>query len=293
MSPFFLALSLGLFLVPQFREALQTTTSIWIARKPQPGIPAHTFHALAAAAQREHDAGTLAFLAMRSQDKEESVRLAEQAVALDPGLTWILSVAGSPRSQISDAWLERLERWDPENAFPYVLHADILTLPAALSASRISEEMLTTNTEFRKLMARAFAAGHYDSYLDRRLDLDREVMRRHNIGDPLLLLVGFQSHAVPHFYMDYSAQAYAHWLMAEAEVMARKGNLQAAADQYNQICWFGEKLEASAAETSNGTRLQKMACPKLVTILLKQRKREQAAMLSGSMLHLGSAPEFP
>src|SRR5215831_2994108 len=195
LSPLVLVLSLSMFLVPEFRQALKTTTSMWIAGDPDPGLPPRTFQKLQKRAEQEHDAQTLAFLAMRSNDAVTSLRLADQAVALDPGLTWIFAGLLFPAASQR---VEQLEHWDPENAVPYLRHADFIEWSAQAAQKKdqrtILEEMRTGKTKFRALMQRGFAAPRYNSYLDRRLRLDREVMRKQGIAEPMLLLSGLQRH---------------------------------------------------------------------------------------------------
>src|SRR5262249_48998688 len=163
LSPLFLALSLAIFLLPQFREALRTTTSMWIAGHPLPELSASRFQSLQSLAERQHDAQTLAFLALRAHDKQNSSRLAEEAVAMDENLTWILAefpIWDRDHLQIVLQRFERLERWDPDNALPFLLHADCLEYSVQLSThqeqGKVLAEMRLGNSGFRHLMERAF-----------------------------------------------------------------------------------------------------------------------------------------
>ena len=88
--------SLLFFLVPVFREAFRVSLAQWHDvlhvspvgnRWSDPGL-----ESLARKAEQNQDAEALAFVAVRTSNKSESVRLAENAVRLDPTLTWVYGV---------------------------------------------------------------------------------------------------------------------------------------------------------------------------------------------------------
>jgi hypothetical protein len=278
-SPLVLALSLSMFLVPQFRQALKATTSMWIAGDPDPGLSSRTFHKLQKKAEQEHDAQTLAFLAMRSHD-EAGLRLADQAIALDPGLTWILAELGYAR-------VSQLQRWDPDNAVPYLRQADAIEDSAQSIQKKdqrtILEQMRVGKSEFRAAMEHALAAPRYDSYLDRRLQLDREVMRKYDIAEPLLLLSGLQSHqVVNHFHL----HTYAIWIIGEARAAQGPAGVQSLEKTCRKIVRFGERIEAQSHvdfEREAGMSLLQLAGKELVPILRQQGKTEEAEVLAYSL----------
>jgi hypothetical protein len=68
--------------------------------------------------------------------------------------------------------------------------------------------------------------------------------------------------------------------------------LQAAAAEYRLVFWFGEKLEANA-EIASGASLQKMACARLLTVLPKQGKGDEVALLNHAIYRVGSQTELP
>jgi hypothetical protein len=310
LSPLVLVLSLSMFLVPQFRQALKATTSMWIAGDPDPGLSARTFQRLQRKAEREHDAQTLAFLAMRSHDAQASLRLADQAVALDPGLTWIFVELPF---RVASTRVDQLQQWDPGNAFLYLRQADAIEWSAQVSEKKdqqtVLEEMRAGKTEFRAAMERALAAPRYDSYLDRRLQLDREVMRKHDIAEPLLLLTGLQNHQLVSLF---HLRTYATWILAEAKGASGPNNLPAFEDTCRKIVRFGERMETQThvhIERLMGGGLQHLAGKELVPILRQQGKTEEAEtlaytlqslkqqqtrdmILQGAVLNSGYAPNY-
>ena len=285
LSPLLLMLTLALFLVPQFREALATTTSMWIAGDGLAEMSNRKFQSLEALAERQHDAQTLAFLALRARDKQNRSRLAEQAVSLDPKLTWIFAESAiwdHETLPVLPQWFERVERWDPDNSMPFMLHAQCLAYSIQLAKhqdTRTALAGLQSNSEFRRLMERAFAAPRYDSYLFRRFELDRQVVLKHGIAGPILLLNGLQRQRVPSMF---DLEVYAGWLMKEAADQIKAGDAAAAARKYRQIIAAGEHMETQFStwpERFTGFSLQQMAGKELIPILRQQGKVDEAATL--------------
>ena len=296
LSPLFLVLSLSLFLLPQFREALRTTTSMWIAGDALPQLSAGRLASLQAAAEQQHDAQTLAFLAVRTEDKQKSARLAEEAVALDESLIWIFSeIRNWETLRAHPEWFDRLVRWDPDNAKPFLLHAQVIVW-AKMDSSRqntraVLAGMRGGDSEFCRLMDRAFAAVRYDSYLVRRFKLDQQVMREHGMAEPMLLLAGLQTHVVPGLL---ELQTYTDWLMDEAKSTAANGNLPAAGEKYRQIMGFAGKMEtqySTALERAVAVGFQLKAGRELVSALRQQGKVNEAGTLEDMLRQEGQWEE--
>ena len=289
LSPVFLLLSLGLFLVPQFRQAVDTTTSVWANTGLMPTLSDHEARAWQAQAEREHDAQTLAFLALRSTDANGAPALAENAIALDPSLTWILSALAVNRNAlrypIPPEWLDRLQRWEPDNAFNWLLQAQSVSRPTTMAAQKLSPEMLTGNQQFQSAMARAFASPDYDSYLARRFELDRSVLKKHGMEKPLLLMAGMVSHPLPNLYR---IRVYAEWLIADGNAAMQRDRAQTAEDRYWQVVHFGQNMEShsySAVERLVGSSLQQLAGRPLLPILRSEGKEQIAATLGYALDH--------
>jgi formylmethanofuran dehydrogenase subunit E len=91
----------------------------------EPGL-----EALARRAEQKQDAEALVFVAVRHWEASERVRLAEEAVRLDQNLTWVYAMvyACSPRPSELDQRVQKLERWDPQNALPYLITAECIDI---------------------------------------------------------------------------------------------------------------------------------------------------------------------
>jgi hypothetical protein len=123
-----LAATALLLFLPHSREAFSTVRATWQGYHPLLDNDRRTLEQLAARAERENDARTLAFVALTLRDADQNVRLADEAVSLDPSYTWIYAsryyrpdgVAQQPE------WLARLHAFDPGNAFLYLTAADAI-----------------------------------------------------------------------------------------------------------------------------------------------------------------------
>jgi hypothetical protein len=294
LSPLLLGLALCFFLSPQFRQALQATTSMWLAGGPTPGLADHTFRRLQANAEKEHDAQTLAFLAFHARDRKDTIRLAGDAVAMDPGLTWVFGeIPDYGTVRVPQEWLEQLERWDATNAVPYLLRADSMEMDAQLAEKKDQVAVLAemkSNGHFRELMRRAFAAPRYDSYLRRRLELERAVMRKHGLARPVLLLEGFQKRRRP---ILFHSQSYARWIIAEAKSAPRSSGMHPE-DSYWQVMRFGQLMEAQSDtlfEHLGGGTLQQMGGKELIPLLRAQDKTTEANTLDYALQRVKEAQQ--
>lgn len=125
----FIVASLLFFLAPVFRQAFHVSLAQWhhVLHVGSPFYEEQSDAAmkdLADKAEKNHDAEALAFVAFRLYDLSEGERLADEAVRLDPSLTWVYAQTGTwhqPASRIDRA--ATLERWDPQNALSYLIVA--------------------------------------------------------------------------------------------------------------------------------------------------------------------------
>jgi hypothetical protein len=120
-------IALLFFGAPPFRQAFRVALKPWTfifqmaSRNLQPG-----FEDLANRAEAQHDPEGLAFCAVRQQNSHESVRLAEEAVRLNPNLIWVYAVVGMRHPELDEVrpWIEQLERWDPQNSLFHLIEAE-------------------------------------------------------------------------------------------------------------------------------------------------------------------------
>ncbi len=237
------ATALLLFL-PQSREAVSTVRASWNGYRGY----ASDFRALqkiAARAEKEKDAHTLAFVALVAPDPEVAAGLADHAVALDPSLTWIYA-RRRPRPEYNpppNDGLARLLAADSDNAFPEILAAQVIcepryqTLIAQHSLTpQDTEAALAANSVWVSHMDRAFRAPRYDSYFNRRWQLTQEVWNRNPNLSVALIFNSLWARPLPDFL---SIKTYANILVQKAHQAAGAGHPEQAESLLREVDSFG------------------------------------------------------
>lgn len=199
---------------------------------------------LAAQAREKKDAEAMAFVALRLWQNPESDQLAQEAVRLDPRLTWVYSILGSPYHSPADTKtrVRQLEAWDPQNAMPYLVEADRILFRHWAEhhyEDLESFSLVQGDPRWFEAMAAAFRAATYDSYLARRLDLDRSVMHRWRIHNPMFILGPY----LDPYAMGSNLDLYAKYLFNEGNDFEQKGNLKQASQTYATVAHFCEAVQ--------------------------------------------------
>ena len=243
-----IAASLLFFLAPVFRQAFQVSLAQWhdilhidqrwLGRKPDAELLA-----LAQKAEQNHDAEALAFVAVRLSNRSENTKFAEEAVRLDPNLTWIYAVVAIQcpwRSEI-DSWIPVLEQWDPKNALPHLIAAEKIdvAMAEAGTAAIYSEHK---SIAWQNAMAAAFQSSKLDTYRDRLAELDRTVLLRYHIQDPFEIITDRWFYGLPS-YGSWDSSRYSKALLESGQALEAKGDLAGAADKYLEVARFGQMLQ--------------------------------------------------
>jgi len=166
-----------LFAIPSFRDAIAMgPTTIKIAFG-QTGLSDSQLRRMAAEAERDGDARTMAFVAMNSEDTERGMQLGKTAIAMNPSLAWIkyFIIKSDWRLDTTKKTfgpeVHEVIAADPDNALGYLLLAGWLR--------RTDPSLATRRAEWEAAMEKAFSAPAYDDYLNRKVQLDREIAREH------------------------------------------------------------------------------------------------------------------
>ena len=177
-----MAVAALLLVLPGFRRALRAMPAG--VSHARPGLSESRLRELGERGEREHDARLIAFAALHLEDEVTASRLAERAIAMDASLTWIGLRFARPLDARVDRtlWIERLKNWDPDNAIPLLFEAEALFHSAVPYGSPVPAyakqvEQLAKTTDWGREMQKAFEAGRYDAYDQRRFELDRSVLR--------------------------------------------------------------------------------------------------------------------
>lgn len=237
--------------IPSFREAATDAlgpSTIRLAfgprKGPLDGMSDGELRRMAAKAEQRGDASAAAFAAMRLEDAQQGMQLGKRAIAMKPSLAWIEYfilmnnfLSRSPHTTFEPE-IHEVIAGDPDNALGYLLLA---------RSVRLTDDKLTTRrAEWEAAMEKAFSAVNYDDYLNRRLELDREVVRARKITPVEAdLAMSLWLFLVPSDVYTYSDQLIA------------SGDTQACA----RVARFGAMLEnaQSDLEWSIGQSIRKRA----------------------------------
>jgi hypothetical protein len=242
-----------LLALPEGREAIRTVRASW-QEYQQSVSDARTLEKLAARAEKEKDASTLAFVALSTGDPKRAEVLTERAVVLDPQLVWIYGSKDhswpnfeSPKAE----WLTRLQAADPDNAVPYLLEAhalDRLRIRPFYQRGIPKEaefEVVEGDSKWMALMERAYNAPRYDSYFQRHYQLTRTVWNHEKDLSPVIVLSGLQSHAIPNLL---NVRLFADIRVHEAQKARAAGDLKRSESLLGEVDAFGIRM-ADGSET--------------------------------------------
>jgi acyl-CoA-binding protein len=236
--------SLLFFLAPAFRLAFRVSLAPWSCllldcyHKPSPELDA-----LKRQAEQKHDAEGIAFVAIRLWNGPESARLAEEAVHLDPKLTWIYAVVqGASPSQFA-RWLPELQSQDPQNALPFLIAAARINTEQIL-ANRIAKSAADEPPAWRDAMAAAFQSTKLDDYGSRCKELDRRCLLRYAFDLPNL--PGCHG-----YWMPTEATKYAKLLLQTGDLLQARGDRRGAFEKYWEVARFSQVVGAAGGRWLN------------------------------------------
>ena len=288
------AMSLLLLLSPVFRQGLRVVESSWRTAFSRPLMSERERKSLAQRARAEHDARTLAFLALQSHPTEESVRLADEAVKLDPGLTWVYASleVRHRKNPESDRWVEQLNQWDPDNAVPKLVVAGRICDETFLRVPFGQvEASLAANRQWRDAMAAAFRSPRYDSYFGKLFDLDRDVMTRRGLDQPMAVMGALAVFGFPNLG---SLQAYEKILLAEGKKFESAGDLKRASESYWTVVRFAQLMQLHSStdlERLVAAHMLAEGSAPLKTIAQRQGATDESAALAYQVEQWSTAQE--
>ena len=301
MSWVLFTLAFAFFFVQDFRWGLEipywemTTGARWDA----PAIPQEKLLALAERARQNHDARSLAFVALQV-GPDRDVAFADQAVAMDPSLTWIYyCVAYRHRldngwkqpafAATLKGWIAKLQAFDPQNAVPYLLEAEAIRAQAEKFPDLYPPftpekgEAVAKQAAWLAAMEKAFSSPHYDGYAVRRFDLDRTVLKASGWARPDRMALSGAAHPIPNLlnirgYANYKVK----YLAVEAE---REKHHDQALRHYYQTALFGQRMQVEGGtliEQLIGAALDHIASEPLEAELKKAGQTDQAELVAFS-----------
>jgi hypothetical protein len=246
--------SLLLFLAPVFRQAFQVSLAQWhdiFHVRHSFGYPGPDpeWDALAKKAEQNHDAEALAFVAARHPNEIQRARFANEAVQLDPSLTWLYAVAGT--GYLSPSEIDRrvslLKQWDSQNALPHLFAAQKIGATVTYS-KEFPLGKLEENPAWEKEMDAAFQSPKLDTYLDRQKQLGHQVLSRYRLDDPFQATSGEDWYGFPGYGVWY-CHLYAKSLLESGQTLESRGDRRAAFEKYWSVARFGQMMSDGAGFT--------------------------------------------
>jgi hypothetical protein len=293
LTALFLCASLGILLIPDSQEAMKATFQL----RPRPldiAVESSDLQPFRQAAQLYHDSEAMAVVAMLSPDRAERIPMAEEAVKLDPSLTWIYAVVPTTKEPwmlasgpIPPGWLARLENWDPDNGFAHMLGAQPSLIRFDDNWNKNgyrgnyfeeAKKQLSNDPAWSAAMEAAFQAPKYDGYFPRMFDVYRHVARRYGIRDPRLALILVARMQSP--FPTRNAHIYAEVLPDRAEAAEKSGMYQEAIELYRQPAEVGQRMAGQChthSEKLAWAQIEESSLRSLEPLLAKTGQRREAA----------------
>ena len=280
-----LAASLLFFAAPTFRGALQFTVGQWraLGTSLRGGIvnawpDGPDYASVVEQARKNHDAHALAFVALHRY-RADAAPLADEAVSLDPQLTWIYAgIVGRRDASGDETRIARLKQFDPQNGMPYIVEANTLIFRDRINGMSVFYGSVT-DLLWLNAMSAAFQSPTVDTYKDRITALDRDVEVRYGLDDPSE--TDNEYGLVSGFHPALSnVGSYTRLLLRSGDDLAARGDIVGAERQYKLATGFGEKLQASSRMTVFVAGLLQTPYTHLATFYEKQGDHSQAARYS-------------
>jgi len=295
--------SASLFLASDVRQAFRAGLRAW---SPSGGWPEYMEFVpkLRKEASTHRDPQLLALLALLSDDNNEKVRAATDAVQADPSLTWIYSkiyLNEQPCCMLHspmELGVAALQKWDPDNAVPRLLVANVIyerVEKAWVDSGERGyfglEKVVERDPKWLAAMDFAFKAPKYDSYARKTFDLYRAVADRYEIRAP-----EFASELMWRTWAwgDGQAGIYDGWLLEQGEAAERAGKLDEAAALYWKPALFAEQV-LSQDQTERGfwgvTDVERQSFRKLQPLLVKIGRTDEASIVQYRLASLQATIE--
>jgi hypothetical protein len=241
-------------LMPSVHEGVSAVAGSW-----HPFTVAHLaeFQQMAREAEANHDAKTLAFLSTRMNSLDESIRLTDEAVEMDPSLKWLYIRGGSfwySHETVVDrrAWMQKLVASDPDNAVVYLREASFReNLILSENNYQASKDKILNDPEWRDAMEKAFAAPRYDSYYSKAIGLQESMLKAHNLRQPQDIAMGMREYYSSGLFV---SKLYSDHLLDQARQAKQKGDAATAMSLAWSVAQFAERARANVHnEYSLGT----------------------------------------
>ena len=246
--------------------------------------------ALAKKAEQNHDSEALAFLAVRHPNESQRARFADEAVHLDPNLTWIYATASTWDSPSSGTdRISALKQWDPENALPRLIAAQKIGVTVTHS-KEFPLGKVDENPAWGKAMSAAFQSPKLDTYLDRQKQLDHRVLSRYRLDDPFQATSGEDWYGFPSYGVWYCS-LYAESLLESGKTLESRGDRKLSLEKYWEVARFGQMMIDNGGYMFFIRRDMKQAYARLAALSQMEGNKPEAAFYASLADQLHKADE--
>jgi hypothetical protein len=286
--------SLAILLHPEVRQSLRRLRSEYFDTGWNPDQWSSVKH-LRHLSNSKRDPQLLAILSLLSDNDDERLALSDEAIKKDPSLTWLdFEQSLLPKNDLSkekyfsQERLNRLMKWDPDNAIPHLLAAEMIAKPTRVEAfdslmrgkSKTGwEKALIDNPQLAAEMHAAFTAPKYEAYASQAVELVRSVSAPFSVQDPEIALYILVNHRFVQFDL---LRGYAGALMDRAAQFESAGRTSEAAACYTEILQFAQRMSLNGStpgEQFIAQRLGSDAGEKLIPLYQSTNRREEASLI--------------
>jgi hypothetical protein len=287
--------SAALLLHPEVRQALRGLHSSYARTEWEPSRWS-SVKKLQQISKTNRDPQLLALLSLLSIDDEERLRLSEEAIDKDASLTWLDYEQSllplndlSRQNYLPKGRLDRLLKWDPQNAVPHVLAAEVISKPARTEAFDAVmhgrsepgwEKSLTANPAWISEMNLAFSAPKYDNYVSESIELIRNVNSRYSVKDPEIARFVLSRKRMVQFDV---LRGYTKFLMEREAALKKPEERQEVIAAYSQILQFSQRIALGGGiptEVFFAQGIGMAACERLQPLYEAAGHKEEASLVA-------------
>jgi hypothetical protein len=283
--------SVGLVLTADSRQAISTGLHAW--RDDSADQFYKRVLKLREEAKRTQDPQLLAFGALAySGDNNERLNFAKDAVRRDPSLTWIYSKIRLDENPccmlhpLDEQGIIALQKWDPENALPRILAADVTFehiekdwfdkgMQGTLNVDKAAQQ----NPNWLAAMNSAFRAPKFDSYQAQEFALYRDIASRYDIREGGLVLGIFWNSG--EWQSQRQISLYNHLLWENGDAALANGKLDDAAALYRGPLIFAEQVlgqDQTASAPFELPFVKHTSYQKLIPVLEKMGRKDEESL---------------
>jgi hypothetical protein len=249
--------------------------------------------------ESNRDPQLLALLSLLSDNDDQRLQLSDEAIAEDPSLTWLdyeqslLPIDALTRQHyLSKQRLDRLIQWDPQNAVPHLLAAEIISNPQrretfdAVMFGKPTPDWKTKiagNPGWNSEMHKAFTAPKYDSYTPQLVKLIRDVSSRFSVNDPNIAVQLLTRKRLPQYDV---LRAYADLMIDRGAAFEKNQKTEQAIAAYSDVLQFAERMSLDKeipAEEGFARQIGLQACEKLLPIYTSAGRASEASPIQFQM----------